>query len=428
MAERSQGVIDQLYEHLLAHHETRSFFQSERHLQNVKRAQVQYFARLFEGRLDLDYYRDRVRVGYAHERIGLGPQWYIGLYSYYLSLLLELVQEEIKDPLARLNVSQSLSKIIFLDMGIAIDTYIQQQEVRESSQARTFAGALTDFSSKLDGASTSILTATTAQAASAQEQATAVAEVTAPLTELRQASAQALDKAETVMGVADQSLQGSRLGTEAVAASLEGIRETREKVDTIAEKILSLSEQSQRIGEIITSVNEIAEQSKLLALNAAIEAARAGDHGRGFAVVAREMRNLADQSKEATAQVRAILKEIQRATNSAVLATEEGTKKVLEGTQLAERAGDTIEALVQGIEESATTAKLIANAARQMGAGIQQVADAMVSINEGTEQTVEGLRGSEQSVSSLTEMSSEMTAMIDSHAARGSDAPEYHLT
>ena len=94
----------------------------------------------------------------------------------------------------------------------------------------------------------------------------------------------------------------------------------------IAEHILALSEQTQQIGEIIAAVNDLADQSNLLALNAAIEASRAGEQGRGFAVVAHEIRSLAEQSKAATAQVRTILSDIQRATNAAVMATEQGTK------------------------------------------------------------------------------------------------------
>ena len=97
-------------------------------------------------------------------------------------------------------------------------------------------------------------------------------------------------------------------------------------MEATAENILALAEQAQAIGEIIATVNDIAEQTNLLALNAAIEASRAGEQGKGFAVVAGEVKALADQSKKATAQVRQILGEIQKATNTAVLSTEEGKR------------------------------------------------------------------------------------------------------
>ena len=90
-------------------------------------------------------------------------------------------------------------------------------------------------------------------------------------------------------------------------------------MEGIAANILSLSEQTQQIGTITATVNDIASQSNFLALNASIEAARAGEHGKGFAVVAIEVRNLAQQSKQATTHVKAILNEIQQAINAEVI-------------------------------------------------------------------------------------------------------------
>ena len=104
------------------------------------------------------------------------------------------------------------------------------------------------------------------------------------------------------------------------------------RVDVIEENILALSERTQQIGEIIDTVNAIAAQSNMLALNAAVEAARAGEQGKGFAVVAEEVRDLADRSRQATAQVKAILSDVQRATNATGMATEEGKKGVDAGT------------------------------------------------------------------------------------------------
>src|SRR5207249_7732597 len=151
-----------------------------------------------------------------------------------------------------------------------------------------------------------------------------------------------------------------------VEAGTEGRRATEEsaaalgtvqgQVETTAANILALAEQAQAIGEIIATVNDIAEQTNLLALNAAIEASRAGEHGRGFSVVASEVKALADQSKKATGQVRQILGEIQKATNTAVLSTEEVTKGVAAAGKVADQAGGTIGALADALEEAARAA------------------------------------------------------------------------
>ena len=104
-------------------------------------------------------------------------------------------------------------------------------------------------------------------------------------------------------------------------------------VEEVAENIVALSEKTQAVGEIIATVNDVAERSNLLALNAAIEAAAAGEQGNRFSVVANEMKNLADQAKDSTVQVRTILSDIQKGINSSVMLTEEAVKRVESGKQ-----------------------------------------------------------------------------------------------
>jgi methyl-accepting chemotaxis protein len=425
----AEELIEQFYEHLLGHDETRAHLQSDTHIGNLKKVQSQYFKELFDGLYDETYIENRVAVGRTHERIGLSPQWYMGAYARYLNIMLPIILEALKDDSKVAGQRlQSLIKVIFLDMGLAIDTYIDALMEREEQLRHTFNQTLYDYAKKLSESSSGIVGATSSQTAAMQQQATAVAEVTTTLSELRQTSEQALEKAESVIAVAERSIKTSQVGSKAVEAAIQGMREIREQVEAIADKILSLSEQTQQIGEIIASVNEIAEQSKLLALNAAIEAARAGEHGKGFAVVASEIRNLADQSKQATGQVRKILNNIQAATNSAVVATEEGTKKVEIGMGLANQSGENIHALTRSIEESADAARLIANSYRQQSAGINQVADAMTSINQTTNSSVLNLRQIEEATQNLSDLTQNMNTLIDSFSQRKVKTPEYRLS
>jgi methyl-accepting chemotaxis protein len=425
---RAKDVVDKFYDHLLSNPETRAHFQNERHIHNVKRTQTLYFAELFDGRCDIDYLRDRLRVGRTHERIGLDPEWYLGAYCIYMNQLFPIVMRHYKDDVEKgIQTIQSLAKMICFDMGVAIDTYIEAMAAREAAQVRSFIDSITSFSSDLERSSSQILGATASQTTAAQEQATGVAEITTTLSELHLMSQQTLEKAEAVIGESDRSIDASKTGSKAVEDAVQGMNEIREQVETIAQKIVSLSEQTQQIGDIIMSVNEITEQSKLLALNAAIEAARAGDQGRGFAVVAAEIRSLADQSKQATARVRKILGDIQTATNSAVIATEQGTKKVEVGVALANRAGETIDLLGRSVEGAAGAARLIANASRQQTSGIQQVSDAMAGINQATASTVAGMQMNESSAKRLTEMTASMQALVRQFSQPKTKKPEYKM-
>jgi methyl-accepting chemotaxis protein len=175
-------------------------------------------------------------------------------------------------------------------------------------------------------------------------------------------------------------------------------------MESIAESIVRLSEQSQSIGEIIATVNDLAEQSNLLAVNAAIEAAKAGEQGKGFAVVAQEVKSLSEQSKQATAQVRTILGDIQRATSAAVLATEQGNKAVQAGVKQTTETGEAIRLLADSIAEAAQAATQIAASSQQQMVGMDQVALAMENIKQASVQNVSGTRQAEVAAQSLHEL------------------------
>jgi methyl-accepting chemotaxis protein len=277
---------------------------------------------------------------------------------------------------------------------------------------RAISRPLQETGNVLAASAAQILAATTEQAAGATESLAAVTQTAATVDEVVQTAEQAADRARNVAASAQRAAEIGREGRAAVEDSAAAMEQVRLQVESIGASILALAEQAQAIGEIITTVTDLADQTNLLALNAAIEAARAGEQGRGFAVVAGEVRNLAEQSKGATVRVRQILGEIQRATNSAVMATEQGTKQVAEGNTLVTRAGETIRSLAEAVASAAQANAQIAASAGQQSTGLSQIRQAVTSIQQAAQQNLSATRQTESASRDLTRIGANLLELV----------------
>ncbi len=262
-------------------------------------------------------------------------------------------------------------------------------------------------------ASEEILVSVKESAAGATQTATAATQTTAIVEEVRQTSHVASQKAKQVSEGAQKTAQITAVGRKATEEIIEGMNRIREQVDLIAEAMVRLSEKSQSISSIISTVDDLAKQSNLLAVNASIEAARAGDLGKGFGVVAQEVKSMAEQSKQSTAQVRSIIAEIQQATNAAAMATELGGKAVDAAMQQSGQAGESIAVLANSVVESAQAAAQIAVSNQQQLAGVDQVATAMASIRDACGEHLVAIRHVESAANRLTEIGGKLKGLVE---------------
>ena len=246
--------------------------------------------------------------------------------------------------------------------------------------------------SVLASSSEEILAATSQVATSTQETATAISEIATTVEEVKQTAVLAGSKSQKVAESTERTRQVALGGRQAVEEALAGMQQIREQMQAVAESIMRLGEQSQAIGEIVASVGDLAEQSNLLGVNASIEAVKAGETGVGFSVVAQEVKALAEQSKQATAQVRGILADIQKAMTKAVLLAEQGSKTVETGYERARTSGEAIRSLSDSIEQSSEMALQIAATSQQQLVGMDQVASAMENIRQASQDNVGGTR------------------------------------
>ncbi|MDA8231717.1 MAG: methyl-accepting chemotaxis protein [Magnetospirillum sp.] len=277
-----------------------------------------------------------------------------------------------------------------------------------SAQTRSVCDSLTM-------AAAQILASTQEQAAGTKQQAAAVQQITSTVEEISLSGKQVAERARQVAGTAEAVAASGSAGLQAVRDASVGMEAIREQAETVAENIVTLSERTQAVGEIIATVNDIAEQSNLVALNAAIEAADAREQGRRFSVVANEIKNLADQAKEATSQVRGILEQTQKGINTSVMLTEEALKRVETGHERTSVSEQVIRQMANNIEESVHAFQQIVGATNQQQIGLEQVTQALHEIRHASQQTATTTQQLEKASIELTQLGGLLSKTLEKY-------------
>ncbi len=217
-------------------------------------------------------------------------------------------------------------------------------------------------------------------ASGAAEQAAAVEDTARLLGEIIEAIEQVAASAQGLAAGANQMAQAGEHGQKAVEDVVQGMQAIHEAVSGFGKRVEELGEQSGQIGAIVQMISEIADQTNLLALNAAIEAARAGEHGRGFAVVADEVRKLAERASKATKEIAALIGAIQKNTAESVQSMSATMQQVQGGVQVAAKAGEALQAIMQAVNAANDQIQGISAAAEELAASSKQVAEAMDNV------------------------------------------------
>ncbi len=246
----------------------------------------------------------------------------------------------------------------------------------------------------------------------ASEQASSVHETTATMDELEASFRQSADQAKSTTIAAQQALHLTKSGTQAVGENLEGMFTLEKKVGAIAEQMVHLGEQANQIGSISQLVSDLANQTNMLALNSTVEAVRAGEHGKGFSVVANEIRRLADQSQQSTNKIYTLVSEIQSAINSTIMVTEEGQKMVATGVEIAQKTEQAFAGVEDVVNKVALNNQQISLNLKQQLDGIQQVVQAMDTINRGAKETAIGINQTKLDTQQLYEISLQLKQMV----------------
>jgi methyl-accepting chemotaxis protein len=241
-----------------------------------------------------------------------------------------------------------------------------------------------------------------------ESQARQIGDTSDAVQEMSTSIAQVSENATLSASVSQQALANAQQGAKAVQDTIEGMNRIRDQVQETAKRIKRLGESSQEIGEIVQLIEDIADRTSILALNASIQAAMAGEAGRGFAVVAEEVERLADRSTQATKQISTLIKTTQSETTEAVAAMETTTREVVEGSRLADQAGQALNEIENVSNQLADLIQSISSASKQQSRGSENLARSMMEISEVTQQTAAGTRQAAVAINQLATLADQL--------------------
>ncbi|MEW5754877.1 MAG: methyl-accepting chemotaxis protein [Pseudomonadota bacterium] len=212
--------------------------------------------------------------------------------------------------------------------------------------------------------------------------------------------------------VTSNAVQIAQNGVKAVHNTIHGMETIREQIQETSKRIKRLGESSLEIGEIVELINDLTDQTNILALNAAIQAAMAGEAGRGFAVVADEVQRLAERANDATSQIEALVKTIQNDTSEAITSMEKSTHEVVNGTKLAQAAGEALVEIESVSHELDEMMRNISAAAKQQTSVANNISETMNVIQDLTTQTSTGTNQTAASINNLADLANELRESV----------------
>lgn len=285
-----------------------------------------------------------------------------------------------------------------------------KMEVEKSNRLMT---SIKDAIVHLSSSANEMMAISVQQSSGSAEQAAAVQEVTTTSEEIAITAKQITANAVSVEKMSESTSLSCEKGTGEVSNAINGMSVLRVQVQSIAESMLKLGDNSQKIGGIVEIIDEISDQTNLLALNAAIEAAGAGEAGKRFAIVAQEVRRLAERTVEATRQIKGLIEEIQKATNTTIMVTEDGTKAVDSASQLVDKVQLSFDSIIGLVEETARSAKEITLSTQQQTFACEQMVETMTEVRDVAQQVAGSAKETEKAISEIITLTEKLQSLSE---------------
>lgn len=371
------GILNEFYELTRCDPKLAMILKKGPSLGKLSKAQKEHWHTLFNGEVTDDL-RDRAyRIGAAHRRVGLAPEYYIASYSY---LLEEFHQLLLKDRPETAREIAALTRAVFIDLNLSIAAYFELEKAdARRNEAALFSESITE---ELDHSKTVLSGLCGDLEAASTNLSHSIKEMTKGVDLVDQSSERTGNAIQSValsaeeiqsnsLEVGNQAETMSRLASDAV-----------DKTDMAGSTIEQLKETADRISDITTLIDAISRQTNLLALNATIEAARAGEAGKGFAVVAGEVKALSEQTAEAARQISENISNVKTTVGTAVCNVSEITEIIGQMSVAANSVAGNVTTQVSALNDLSSNAQAAAGGALEQRNPIKMFTDAVSDLEE----------------------------------------------
>jgi methyl-accepting chemotaxis protein len=220
------------------------------------------------------------------------------------------------------------------------------------------------------------------------------------------------DLAQECNNVADSAIKSTQLALNTVNSTVSGINSTRDVIRETEKRIKRLGERSQEISGVVNLINVIAERTHILALNASMHAASPAEAGRGFAVVADEVQRLAENARQATQQISALVSNIQLETADTVSTMNTAITQIVEGSRLAEQAGQQMQLTQQTTAELVASVKQIASSSESQALAGKDLLTRSEHIRQSSEKATAQLHEQASQTTNLMEYAKQLLAAV----------------
>lgn len=317
-----------------------------------------------------------------------------------LTLLQAVAQLSRKDLTVRVPVSENVTGAVADALNL-----LTSETAKVMADVNNISADVTKASMNVQSKADSMLVA-------AEEEREAVDRTAISLASAAQSMRSIADLAQACNRVADNAIKSTQLALNTVNSTVTGINNTRDVIRETEKRIKRLGDRSQEISGVVNLINVIAERTHILALNASMHAASAGEAGRGFAVVADEVQRLAENARQATQQISALVSNIQMETADTVNTMNNAIAQIVEGSRLAEQAGQQMQLTQQNTAELVDSVKQIATTSESQAKAGQTLLDSAEHIKRSSQQATKQLHEQAEQTSNLLDYAKQLLSAV----------------